>query len=233
MASVLGYDPGQHISEIKIMRLPCGSRQMLNVIGKTGNSGKQPGAPGSYLAWREDPDRTVPHFPRGACGCGANLAGAADLGWPPRTRSWRSRRWPRRSSSMTCTQWPARAGGYIRLLRLREPGCPGRIFPTGDPYVRRAEFGDAGLITYLMHDAASKVLIRDHRRNPALPATSATRVPPPRGSTGRSALRYPASRRATRHHQVILPGGRKWIRTSDPSLVRRSLAVAGRRLMSA
>jgi hypothetical protein len=92
MASVLGYDPGQHISEIKIMRLPCGSRQMLNVIGKTGNSGKQPGAPGSYLAWREDPDRTVPHFPRGACGCGANLAGAADLGWPPRTRSWRSRR---------------------------------------------------------------------------------------------------------------------------------------------
>jgi hypothetical protein len=34
-----------------------------------------------------------------------------------------------------------------------------RTFPTGDPYPRRAEFGDAGLITYLMHDAASKVLV--------------------------------------------------------------------------
>jgi len=36
--------------------------------------GKQPGAPGAYLAWREDPDDTVPHFPKGACGCGADLA---------------------------------------------------------------------------------------------------------------------------------------------------------------
>jgi len=50
--------------------------------GKRGkrNPGKQPGAPGSYLAWSENPDRTVPHFPRGACACGADLAGAADLG---------------------------------------------------------------------------------------------------------------------------------------------------------
>src|SRR5512135_737976 len=44
------------------------------------NPGKQPGAPGSYLAWSEDPGRTVPHFPWGACACGADLAGAADLG---------------------------------------------------------------------------------------------------------------------------------------------------------
>jgi hypothetical protein len=29
------------------------------------------------------------------------------------------------------------------------PDDPLRTFPTGDPYVRRAEFGDAGLITYL------------------------------------------------------------------------------------
>ena len=43
------------------------------------NPGKQPGAPGSHLAWSENPDRTVPHFPRGACACGADLAGAADL----------------------------------------------------------------------------------------------------------------------------------------------------------
>jgi hypothetical protein len=29
------------------------------------NPGKQPGAPGSYLAWSQDPDRAVPHFPQG------------------------------------------------------------------------------------------------------------------------------------------------------------------------
>jgi transposase len=43
-------------------------------------AGKQKGAPGSGLAWRESPDETLEHFPSGACGCGADLAGAADLG---------------------------------------------------------------------------------------------------------------------------------------------------------
>ena len=42
--------------------------------------GKQPGAPGSHLAWSSNPDDTVPYFPRGACECGAPLAGARDLG---------------------------------------------------------------------------------------------------------------------------------------------------------
>lgn len=42
--------------------------------------GKQPGAPGSHLAWSEHPDDTVPHFPAGVCECGAALDGAADLG---------------------------------------------------------------------------------------------------------------------------------------------------------
>jgi transposase len=42
--------------------------------------GKQPGAPGSHLAWSASPDDTVPHFPRGVCACGAELADAADLG---------------------------------------------------------------------------------------------------------------------------------------------------------
>ncbi len=48
--------------------------------GKGRNPGKQPGSPGSHLAWSANPDRTMPHFPRGACACGAGLAGAADLG---------------------------------------------------------------------------------------------------------------------------------------------------------
>ena len=42
--------------------------------------GKQPGAPGSHLAWSEHPDDRVPHFPEGTCECGADLGGAADLG---------------------------------------------------------------------------------------------------------------------------------------------------------
>ena len=42
--------------------------------------GKQPGAPGAHLAWRENPQHTVPLFPRGACACGQDLTAAADLG---------------------------------------------------------------------------------------------------------------------------------------------------------
>ena len=42
--------------------------------------GKQPGAPGMYLAWNAHPDMIIDHFPQGACGCGADLAGAQDLG---------------------------------------------------------------------------------------------------------------------------------------------------------
>jgi len=37
-----------------------------------------PGEP--VLAWREDPDETVARFPRGVCGCGADLAYGMDLG---------------------------------------------------------------------------------------------------------------------------------------------------------
>lgn len=42
--------------------------------------GKQKGAPGAHLAWREDPDETRPLFPEGLCGCGNDLADAEDLG---------------------------------------------------------------------------------------------------------------------------------------------------------
>jgi transposase len=41
--------------------------------------GKQPGSPGASMTW-EVPDRTEDHFPQGACSCGRDLAGAADLG---------------------------------------------------------------------------------------------------------------------------------------------------------
>jgi len=41
------------------------------------------------------------------------------------------------------------------------PDDPLRTFPTSDPYVRRVEFGDAGLITYLINDGASVIIILD------------------------------------------------------------------------
>jgi hypothetical protein len=41
------------------------------------------------------------------------------------------------------------------------PDDPLRTFPTSDPYVRRVEFGSAGLITYLINDAAGVVIILD------------------------------------------------------------------------
>ena len=36
-----------------------------------------------------------------------------------------------------------------------------RTFPTGDPYVRRAEFGAAGLVTYVINDARQTVTLTD------------------------------------------------------------------------
>ena len=42
--------------------------------------GKQPGAPGAFLAWNEHPDKTEDVFPEGICPCGADLADARDLG---------------------------------------------------------------------------------------------------------------------------------------------------------
>lgn len=41
------------------------------------------------------------------------------------------------------------------------PDDPLRTFPTGDPYVRRAEFGDAGLVTYVVNDARRTVTLTD------------------------------------------------------------------------
>lgn len=41
------------------------------------------------------------------------------------------------------------------------PDDPLRTFPTSDPYVRRAEFGDMGLVTYLIDDARHTVTLID------------------------------------------------------------------------
>jgi transposase len=44
------------------------------------SQGKQPGAPGSHLAWSASPDERAGCFPEGSCRCGAALAGGTDLG---------------------------------------------------------------------------------------------------------------------------------------------------------
>jgi hypothetical protein len=55
--------------------------------GAKRSRGKQPGAPGSHLAWTDTPDDLQQRFPQGACGCGANLGGARDLGVVDRYQS--------------------------------------------------------------------------------------------------------------------------------------------------
>jgi hypothetical protein len=41
------------------------------------------------------------------------------------------------------------------------PDDPMRTFPTSDPYVRRAEFGAAGLVTYVINDGRRTVTLTD------------------------------------------------------------------------
>jgi transposase len=48
--------------------------------GPTRSKGKQPGAAGSNLVWRDTPDERTDRFPQGRCECGHDLAGASDLG---------------------------------------------------------------------------------------------------------------------------------------------------------
>jgi Transposase IS66 family. len=42
--------------------------------------GKQPGAPGTHLAWTDDPNERRDRFPEGRCACGDDLDEARDLG---------------------------------------------------------------------------------------------------------------------------------------------------------
>lgn len=48
--------------------------------GSKRSRGKQRGAPGSNLAWRQVPDDRMDRFPQGFCQCGTDLAGGRDLG---------------------------------------------------------------------------------------------------------------------------------------------------------
>jgi hypothetical protein len=58
------------------------------------------------------------------------------------------------------------ADAFDTLIRamsqvVEYPDDPLRTFPTSDPYIRRAEFGGAGIITYLIDDARQTVTLTD------------------------------------------------------------------------
>jgi transposase len=57
------------------------SRQQRRAAERSGKKkrGKQPGSSGTSMTW-EKPGRTEDHYPQGACSCGTDLTGAADLG---------------------------------------------------------------------------------------------------------------------------------------------------------
>ena len=60
--------------------------------------------------------------------------------------------------------FPAKAfDGLIATMSavVEYPDDPLRTFPTSDPYVRRAEFGTAGLVTYMIDDAREIVTLTD------------------------------------------------------------------------
>jgi transposase len=61
-------------------RTPPGKERRAKPSGRS--KGRQQGAPGSALCWREEDelDRREQCFPQGPCGCGADLAQAVDLG---------------------------------------------------------------------------------------------------------------------------------------------------------
>jgi transposase len=91
--------------------------------------GKQPGAPGSHLAWAENPDRTVPHYPAGMCECGADLAAAADVGV---------------AASHQVVDIPAQAAAVVQH-DLHEVACAcGRVHRAAAP----AGAGAPGTVTY-------------------------------------------------------------------------------------
>jgi transposase len=100
--------------------------------------GKQPGAPGAHLAWRDAPDDTVPVFPAGACPCGRDLAAAADLGV---------------SGSRQVIEVPLAAVRVVQYdSHAVECGC-GRVHEAPPP----ADAGEAGTVTWGLNARALAV----------------------------------------------------------------------------
>ena len=82
---LLSRNSGNSSSPLRAMTTREAARRRRSKRRRAGPErprGKQPGAPGSNLAWSEDPHERLDRFPRGRCGCGADLAGALGIsGW--------------------------------------------------------------------------------------------------------------------------------------------------------
>jgi transposase len=102
--------------------------------------GKQPGAPGAHLAWRDDPDDTVPLFPSGPCACGRDLADAADLGV---------------SGSRQVIEVPLAAARVVQYDSHAAACTCGRVREAAPP----ADAGQAGAVTWGLNARALAVFL--------------------------------------------------------------------------
>ena len=102
--------------------------------------GKQPGAPGAHLAWRDDPDDTRALFPGGPCGCGRDLADAADLGV---------------SGSRQVIEVPLAAAKVVQYDSHAVACACGRVHEAAPP----ADAGQAGTVTWGLNARALAVFL--------------------------------------------------------------------------
>jgi hypothetical protein len=102
--------------------------------------GKQPGAPGAHLAWRDDPDDTVPAFPSGPCQCGRDLSDAADMGI---------------SGSRQVIEVPLAAARTVQYDSHAVACACGRVHEARPP----ADAGEAGTVTWGLNARALAVFL--------------------------------------------------------------------------
>ena len=109
--------------------------------GGTGKRpGKQPGAPGAHLAWRDAPDDTRPLFPAGPCECGRDLEDAADLGV---------------SGSRQVVEMPLAAAKVVQYDSHAVACACGRVHEAAPP----ADAGEAGTVTWGLNARALAVFL--------------------------------------------------------------------------
>ena len=57
---------------LRVLRVARLERPSRGVAGRSRSRASRPGA---YLAWNDNPDKTVPHFPQVPCACGKDFPG--------------------------------------------------------------------------------------------------------------------------------------------------------------
>jgi transposase len=98
-------------------------------MGGKRRPGKQPGAPGSHLARREDPDQAIPHSRTGHPSAAPRWPTGGIWGWRPRISRWRS---------------PLASARVIQHDVHEVACCCGRVYRAAPP----AGAGTPGTVTY-------------------------------------------------------------------------------------